>query len=169
MPFGQYDSSDNSIDALGLNVNESMYDAVNGKESTSRGRCGRNIIICLIVTALAVIMLVMTAGKLLLERKIVKQGSVTEAVYDSQTDAYLAMIPVNHEMQMQQSWQNTWQYQKDGTVMKVYTFADGDAVYATPAISFGVWAVMFAVPIVIIAVCAFLLFRNVRAMRNSKS
>lgn len=164
MPFGQYDSDNNSMDTLGLGVNGKLYEAVDGRDTVSEGRYAKRIVLFSIILVLAAVMIGITTSKLSLVRRLVNHGAVTEAVYSGSEDAFTASISLDTGAKWNETWSDSWMYVKSNNVMPVYYLAEGNNIYATPQISGAVWAVSYAVPGVIFLIALFFLVKDVRGL-----
>lgn len=163
--FGQYDSSDSSMDTLGLNVNADMYSV---DDKRIKGRYRRNIIICSIIILAAIAWIISISQKHILHNRIINNGTVTEAAYNSNSDRYSAKITLNDGNERQRSWENTWEYKNDGDIMKIYMFTDGDKTYITPQNTAAAWALMYSVPGVIILLASVFITISVRGIAKLK-
>lgn len=166
--FGQYDSSDLSMDALGLDVNSNMYDTQSRK---TKGRYYRNIIIFSFVMLIAIAVIVIIFGRFRQEQRIITNGSVIEAEYNSSSDRYSARIPYANGEERLKSWENAWEYVNNGDTMNIYTLVENGRTYAAPRTSAAAWVLMYSVPGVIVlgmAVCVALAVRGILKLKKDK-
>lgn len=161
MPFGEYDSSNTSMDALGLNVSNDMY---NTQDRSSRGRYLRNIIICSVIMLIIITAIVLISGRFSLQQRIINHGNVTDAVYDGYSDSYSAEILFSDGEKIQKSWGNTWQYEKNDNIMKIYSVIDGNKRYATPKISTAVWALVYFASGMAALITAFFIIKSSKGL-----